>query len=108
MEDFDAQLSSNEPIRELFTAKNIKFKTEVTQEQRSSISILYHAYFEGLRRGFNLTALHEVLDQFVDFGVPVERKGRLEYVDAHKAAVQAMQMQNQMMMQKSSMENMKM
>lgn len=84
IDDFDQQLSSNEPIRELTTGKNIKFKTELSEEQRGSVSILYHAYRVLKLNGVDFDGLKYVLDEYIDFGVSVDRKGRTEFVEAQK------------------------
>jgi len=104
-DEFETQLSSNEPIRELFTAKNIKYKTELTDEQRSAVAILYDTYKTLLSYGINVLSLKYVLDEYIDFGVSVGRKGRSEYVEAHKSA---MQQQNQQNAIPNQMSNMKM
>lgn len=103
MDEFETSLSSNEPIRELFTPKNIKFKTQLTEEQRAAVAILYHAYSVMKARGIVLDSLKFVLDEYIDFGVSIDRKGREEYVDAHKAY---MQHQNQNPQMNSNIDNM--
>lgn len=105
-DDFDLELSSNEPNRELFTAKNIRFKTQLTEEQRGAVSILYHAYEQCVLRGINFSGLKHVLDEYIDFGVSVDRKSRSEFVDAQKAQVYNQQ-QNMLNQNKTNMENMK-
>ena len=96
IDDFEQQISSNEPIRELFTPKNIKFKSQLTEEQRNAVSILYHAYKTLYEKwGIHFEGLKFVLDEYIDFGVSVDRQGRSEYVDAHKSQMLAQQMQNQ-------------
>ena len=111
IEDFETQLSSNEPIRELLNAKNIKFKTELTEEQRGAISILYHAYKTCVKYGIDFYALKNVLDEYIDFGVSIDRKGRTEYVEAHRSNLQNQFNQQQGMGQNGvpqQMNNMKM
>lgn len=105
LEEFETQFSSNEPIRELLTAKNIRYKTQLTEEQRSAVAVLYHAYRLCLKYGVEFDGLKFVLDEYIDFGVSIDRKGRLEYVEAHKAQQQQLQQQSQGMNQ---MNNMKM
>jgi hypothetical protein len=106
-DDFDIELSSNEPIRELFTPKNVRFKTQLTEEQRGAVSILYHAYMQAIERGINYSGLKQVLDQYIDFGVSVDRKSREEYVESHKSQMMNQMMQNQMN-KPNNIENMKM
>lgn len=84
IDEFETQISANEPVRELWSNKNIKFKTEITEEQRGVISILLDAYQEFKHYNIDLTVLRQVLSEFVDFGVAIDRKGRTEYVEAHK------------------------
>lgn len=108
LEDFETQLSSNEPIRELFNSKNVKFKTELTQEQRSAVSILYQTYRKLLLKGFDLPALKFVLDEYIDFGVSIDRKGRSEYVDAHKSYLQQQAIQGNQQNQQQNLQNIKM
>ena len=82
----------------MFNAKNIKFKTQITEEQRSAVSVLYHAYRLCLKYGIEFDGLKYVLDEFIDFGVSIDRKGRDEYVDAHKSSLfnqQQQQLNNQ-------------
>lgn len=90
-EEFDMQVSSNEPVRDLFSPKNIRFKTQITEEQRGALSVLYHAYRRALAIGVNFDGLKNVLDEFIDFGVSLDRKSRNEFVDAHKAQLSEMQ-----------------
>lgn len=85
LDDFESTLSSNEPVRELFTGKNIRFKTELTDEQRGAISVLYSVYMQCIRIGIEFDSLKDVLDQYIEFGVSVGRKGREEYSDSLKA-----------------------
>lgn len=106
-DDFETELSSNEPIRELLSSRNVRFKTEVTEEQRSALSILYHAYEQCEKRGIEFEALKSLLDDFVDFGVSLDRKSRQEYVEAHKAQLSAMEAAKQQQGQQHNMENMK-
>lgn len=88
--DFEESFTSNEPLRDIFSSKNIKFKTELSEEQRSAISILYDTYMEFLSKwNINITSLKNVLDQYVDFGASVGRKSRGEFVQAHQAWAQA-------------------
>lgn len=83
--DFEENFTTNEPVRELTTGKNIKFKTEVTIEERSMISILYNTYFQFKNIwGIELSSLKGVLNEWVDFGASVERKSRDEFVKAHQ------------------------
>jgi hypothetical protein len=95
IEEFETQLTSNEPNRELVSGKNIKFKTQITEEQRGAISILLHAYKLCLKYGINFDGLKYVLDEFIDFGASVDRKSRNEFVDAQKAQMLQQQLQNQ-------------
>jgi len=92
-DDFETQFSTNEPIRELFTPKNIKFKTELSEEQRGAVAILYQTYMQCVNYGIDFSGLKDVLDEYIDFGVSVDRKGRTEYVEAHKSAMQMAQAQ---------------
>lgn len=101
LEEFETQFSSNEPIRELFTGKNVKFKTQLSEEQRSAVSVLYHAYRLCLKYKIEFDGLKYVLDEYIDFGVSIDRKGRMEYVEAHKSQ----QLQNQMQQQQQSQIN---
>ena len=85
LDDFDAQLDSDNPSKELFTNKNVRFKTELSDEQRSAVSILYH-FYRGLKdRGIEHNNLKYVLDEYIDFGVSLDRKSRTEYVESQKA-----------------------
>lgn len=105
-EDFDTELSSNEPVRELFSGKNVRFKTQVTEEQRNALSILYHAYEQCQQRGIQFNGLKSLLDDFVDFGVSLDRKSRTEYVDAHRSQLANQNAENAAK-KTNDMENMK-
>lgn len=87
-DDYNFDLSSNEPIRELFTPKNVKFKTQVTEEQRGAISILLSVYFRCKNLGIDFSGLKNVLDEFIDFGVSLDRKSRGEFVESQKSQMQ--------------------
>lgn len=97
LDRFTEEVSSSEPIRELVNPRNIKLKTEVTDDQRADISRLYYAYLEFERLGIAFDGLRNVLDEFVTFGVSVGRKGRGEFVDAHGREQQQQQMFNPFM-----------
>lgn len=94
LDRFNEEYNSNEPIRELLSGRNVRFKTQLTDEQRSAVSILYHAYRVCLKRGIKFDGLKYVLDEYIDFGVSLDRKSREEFVQAHQQ-----QLQNQMMAQ---------
>lgn len=92
LEDFETELSSNEPIKELFTGKNIKFKAQLSEEQRNAVIILYTTYYT-LLNDYNVDvhSLKDLLSDYVEFSVSLDRKGRSEYVDAHKSLMQQQQ-----------------
>lgn len=91
------EFSSNESVRELFSGKNIRFKTQITEEQRSAITILYGAYKHITSVGIQFSGLKDLLDEFIDFGVPLDRKSRDEFVKASQQNIQNQAMMQQQM-----------
>jgi hypothetical protein len=107
IERFNDEINTSEPIRELLSAKNIKFKSELTEEQRGAISILYDTWMYIESIGIPFITLKNVLDQYIDFGVSVGRKGRSEYVEAHKSNLMQQQLQQQSNMMNQGQNNLK-
>ena len=107
IDDFETQLSGNEPLRELFSGKNVRFKTQLTEEQRGAVSVLYHAWKQCTLRGISFDGLKDVLDEYIDFGVSMDRKSREEFVEAQKSYNTNQNMMNQQGIP-NQMNNMKM
>lgn len=95
------EFSSQEPIRELFSSKNIRFKTQLTEEQRSAVAILYHAYRLCEKYSIKFDGLKFVLDEYIDFGVSVDRKSRDEFVKSTQQQIQNQAIAQQAQMQQA-------
>jgi hypothetical protein len=87
--DMERMLSNNESIKELVDIKNIRMKTNVTDEQHKIIVILYGAY-KALLMQFNIDfrGLREILDQFIEIAPSINGKRAEQYVEAHQAIAQ--------------------
>lgn len=87
--DMERMLSNNESIKELVDIKNIRMKTNVTDEQHKIIVILYGAY-KALLMQFNIDfrGLREILDQFIEIAPSIDGKRAEQYVEAHQAIAQ--------------------
>lgn len=96
LDRFSEQISSKEPIRDLFTGSNIKYKTQLTEEQRGALSVLFHSYKLCEKYGIKFDGLKYVLDEYIDFGVSIDRKSRDEFVKSQQAQQQVMQQQKEM------------
>jgi hypothetical protein len=95
LENFNMQLSQNEPIKELVNIQNIKLKTNVTDEQRMALVVLNSYYEYSKKLGLELTVLGQILSEFIVLAPSVDGKRSEQFVDAHKAFVQNQQMQQQ-------------
>jgi hypothetical protein len=66
-------------LKELFNSKNIKVKTDLTEDQISIVSRLF-LMAHITKRPY----LHTVLNEFITLRVSKDRKSRTEFVEAHK------------------------
>jgi hypothetical protein len=88
-EDFERMLGSNEAIRELVDIKNIKLKTNVSDEQHKIIVMLYGSYKTLLERyNIDFKGLSVILSEFIELSPSIQGKRAEQYVEAHKSIAQ--------------------
>lgn len=88
--DMERIVNNNESIRELVDVKNIRMKTNVTEEQHKYIVILYGAYRTLLSRyAIDFKGLRMVLDEFIEIAPSIEGNRASQFVTAHQAMAQA-------------------
>lgn len=84
---FNKEMNSNqESVRELFTEKNIKVKSDLDKHQ---ISIIARLMFQSELT--DLPELKQILDEFITLRVSKDRLSRKEFVDAHRIQQDNMQ-----------------
>ena len=69
----------------LIDGKDIRFKTELTDEQRGIISSIETSINHFSKKGIDLYVANKFVLTFIDMGASVDRKSRREVVDALKA-----------------------
>lgn len=93
--DLERVISNNESVKELVDVKNIRMKTNVTDEQHKIIVILYGAYKSLLQRyGIDFKGLRVILDEFIEIAPSISGVRAEQFVDAHKAIAQRQIPQN--------------
>ena len=69
----------------LIDGKDIRYKTEINQEQRCIISSIETSINHFEKKKINLHVAKQFLLTFIDMGASVDRKSRKEVVDSLKA-----------------------
>lgn len=89
-EDMERMVNNNESIRELVDIKNIRMKTNVTEEQHKIIVILRSSYLT-LKYRYNIEfiGLRDILSEFVELSPSIDGKRAEQFVTAHQAVAQA-------------------
>jgi hypothetical protein len=84
LSDLQHELGSrNEPARDLLSVESIRGRTDISEEERmllSQLHVLSRRFYEP-----DIMLLSEFIQDYLEYGPSVERKGRLEFIDALKA-----------------------
>lgn len=106
LDELDKKLEKKEAIVHLFDIENVKFKANITEEQRNIIASLMAAYnyakllgvsiSEMLKQVYdfdakiniNIEAFQFIIKEYVEYSPSLEGKRAEQYVDAHKAQIQ--------------------
>jgi DNA relaxase NicK len=79
---FSSEVSNpSDVVKELFSGKNPKLRSDLTSEQISIISRLYF-----LSKSFGMPELEYFLNEFVILRISKDRLSRKEFVEAHRLA----------------------
>lgn len=88
--DMERMLNNNEAIIQLVDVKNIRMKTNVSDEQHKIIVILYGVYKTLLTRyGIDFKGLRTLLDEFIEIAPSISGQRSEQFVTAHQAMAQA-------------------
>lgn len=88
--DMERMVNNNESIRELVDTKNIRMKTNVTEEQRNIITILFGSYDTLITRyGIRFRGLERILNEFMEISPSIDGLRTEQFVTAHQAIAQA-------------------
>lgn len=74
----------NDAVKEIFTSKNVKVKSDLSSSQISKISRAYY-----LAKILKMPELESLLDEFVTLRISKDRKSRSEFVEGLKAKLDA-------------------
>jgi hypothetical protein len=72
----------NDAVKEIFTSKNVKVKSDLSSSQISKISRAYY-----LAKILDMRELESLLDEFVTLRISKDRKSRSEFVEGLKAKI---------------------
>lgn len=81
----DIDLSEKQSYDRLIDGRDIRFKTEINQEQRSVIGSIESSIMHFGNKGIVLHVANRFLLTFIDMGASMDRKSRKEIVEALKA-----------------------
>lgn len=88
-ENYD--LSEKQSYDRLMDGQDIRFKTEITHEQRCVIPSIETSIQHFKEKGITLHVAEKFKNSFIDMGASVERKSRKETVEALKAKIDFME-----------------
>ena len=81
----DYDLGEKQAYDRLIDGKDIRFKIEINQEQRCIISSIETSINHFDKKNIKLHVASQFLFTFIDMGASIDRKSRIEVVDALKA-----------------------
>lgn len=85
--DDNIDLSEKQSYDRLIDGKDIRFKTEITDDQRGIISSIETSIEHFGKKNITLFVATKFLLTYIDMGASLDRKSRKEMVDALKAKV---------------------
>jgi hypothetical protein len=87
--DFD--LSEKQSYDRLIDGKDIRYKTEITDDQRGIISSIETSIKHFEDKKINLSVAKKFVLSYIEMGASVERKSRKEMVDSLKAKIDSIE-----------------
>jgi hypothetical protein len=87
----DLDLGDKQSYDRLIDGKDIRFKTELTDDQRGIISSIETSIKHFATKGITLYVADRFLLTFIDMGASVDRKSRKEMVESLVAKKEAME-----------------
>ena len=87
----DLDISEKQSYDRLIDGKDIRFKTEINQEQRCIISSIETSIDHFAKKNIKLYVADRFVLTFIDMGASVERKSRKEMVESLKAKVDSIE-----------------
>lgn len=93
--DEDMDISEKQSYDRLIDGKDVRYKTEINYEQRSIISSIETSIEHFENKGVVLHVAKRFLLTFIEMGPSIDRKSRLEMVEALKAKIEAIERQQE-------------
>ena len=84
-EQQDIDISEKQSYDRLIDGQDIRYKTEITDEQRSIVSCIETSINHFAKKGIILHVATRFVLSYIDMGASVDRKSRKEVVDALKS-----------------------
>lgn len=78
----DTNQNPNDVVKEIFSIKDVKAKTDLSAAQISKISRAYY-----LAKILEMPELKDLLDEFITLRISKDRKSRSEFVEGLKAKI---------------------
>jgi hypothetical protein len=91
--DNDLDISEKQSYDRLIDGKDIRFKTEINNDQRCIISSIETSIEHFKNKEITLYVAKRFLLTFIDMGASIDRKSRKEIVDALKSKIDAIERQ---------------
>ena len=89
----DLDIGEKQSYDRLIDGKDIRYKTEINNDQRCIISSIETSIEHFKKKGINLFVADKFLLTFIDMGASIDRKSRKEIVEALKAKIEAIEQQ---------------
>lgn len=99
----DLDISEKQSYDRLIDGRDIRFKTEITDDQRGIIGSIETSIKHFANKGVTLHVANRFLLTFIDMGASVGRKSRAEMVEALKAKVDAIERERMIEKQNNQM-----
>jgi hypothetical protein len=81
----DLNIGEKQSYDRLIDGSDIRFKTEVTMEQRCAIASIESSILHFGNKNINLSVADRFVKSFIDMGASVDRKSRKEIVESLKS-----------------------
>jgi hypothetical protein len=87
----DLDISEKQSYDRLIDGQDIRFKTEITDDQRGIVSCIETSIDHFKKKGINLDVANRFVLTFIDMGASIDRKSRKEMVESLVAKKEAME-----------------
>lgn len=95
----DYDINEKQSYDRLIDGKDIRFKTDITYEQRSIISSIETSINHFAKKGINLNVAGKFVLSYIDMGASIDRQSRKEIVESLKSKNEFIEKQQVMQQQ---------